>query len=230
MRIVTTSTGKATGTSVVSKVAFTVLGLLSLPALVHASLVQNGNFATWTSGAPNGWTLTHATTGSDFAENAGYQAQSQFFTAPPLGGNYAGFGSTASPTTFAGNYDEISQTIATTAGDKYDITFYLTAAASSYFRAYFGSDKLLEIDNSSVSGWKEYTFDVTASSSSTTLAFYGNNQLSWIGLGDIDVEDMGSLAPTPVPEPSTIMAAGLLLIPLGVSSIRILRRKMAANI
>jgi hypothetical protein len=223
MKTVTTSTGKAIGASAVSKAALTALALLSLPALLHANLAVNGNFATTTSGVPNDWQLTKAASGSDFAKNA--------YSPPSPGGNVASFGAISSPTSFANDYDELSQTIATTAGDKYDITFYLAAGATSYFRAYFGSGKLIELDNPNAFGWKEYTFDCVASSSSTTLAFYGNNVTSWVGLADVNVEDLGTTVPTVptvLPEPSTIIGAALLLIPLGISSTRILRRKLTA--
>jgi hypothetical protein len=58
----------------------------------------------------------------------------------------------------------------------------------------------------------------------TSVATWTSLNNGWDKASDVNVQVFG----TPVPEPTTMVAGGLLLLPLGVSGLRILRRKNAA--
>jgi hypothetical protein len=153
------------------------------------NLVLNGWFTGWNAvgTVPNDWTLTRATSGSFFGEN--FEGPGS----PPEGGNAASFAATSSPTNFPGDYDEISETISTTTGAVYGVTFYLKPYPGSYFVADFGDHQLLALAPSSEAyEWTQYAFLVVADSTSMTLAFYGNGNDTGIGklvhVSDVDVE------------------------------------------
>lgn len=154
-----------------------------------ANLVLNGWFTGWNGlgTVPNDWTLTRATSGSFFGENIEGPGT------PPEGGNAASFAAVSSPTNFPADYDEISQTISTTTGAIYGVTFYLKPYPGSYFVADFGDHQLLALAPASGAyEWTEYSYLVVADSTSMTLAFYGNGNDTGVGkvvhVGDVDVE------------------------------------------
>jgi hypothetical protein len=171
------------------------LGLVVLVSIIFAAqafpanLVLNGWFTGWNGvgTVPDDWTLTRATNGSFFGED--FEGPGT----PPEGGHAASFASTSSPTNFPGDYDEISETISTTVGAVYGVTFYLKPYPGSYFVADFGDHQLVALAPAATSyEWTEYSYLVVADSTSMTLAFYGNGNDTGIGklvhVGDVDVE------------------------------------------
>ena len=167
-----------------------VLAFFAFGAQVFpANLVLNGWFTGWNGvgTVPDDWTLTRATNGSFFGEN--FEGPG----APPEGGNAASFAAIDSPTNFPGDYDEISETISTTTGAVYGVTFYLKPYPGSYFVADFGDHQLVAMAPASGAyEWTEYSYLVVADSTAMTLAFYGNGNDTGIGklvhVGDVDVE------------------------------------------
>lgn len=75
------------------------------------------------------------------------------------------------------------------------------------------------IGSSVVNRWETFDFMFTATSASTVISFNGvaaDNQ-KYIGLDNVDVEA--------VPEPATMIAGALLLLPFGASAFRIIRNR-----
>ena len=69
--------------------------------------------------------------------------------------------------------------------------------------------------------WENFGFVFAATSASTTLSFAGvgaNNQ-AYVGLDNVSL--------TAIPEPTTMIAGALLLLPFGASTLRMLRRRTA---
>jgi hypothetical protein len=100
----------------------------------------------------------------------------------------------------------LSQTLATIAGDTYQITFYLmqdTAPVPGYnhsFDATFGATTLLDLLNPATSGvWTEYTFSETATAASTALNFAVVNDDNYWSFDDASVVNTTAAA---VPEPA----------------------------
>jgi hypothetical protein len=154
-----------------------------------ADLVLNGWFTGWNGVGtlPNDWTLTRASSGSFFGEN--FEGPGT----PPEGGNAASFAAISSPTNFPTDYDELSETISTTTGAIYGVTFYLKPYPGAYFVADFGDQQLLALAPSpGPYEWTEYSYLVVADSTSMTLAFYGNGNDTGVGklvhVSDVDVE------------------------------------------
>src|SRR5262249_39964371 len=119
---------KAQGSRPLS-IAVALLALVALPSYGHANLVQNGDFAGCSGFAPantcSPWVFTPAASGSYFFYNG----------VPGEGAVFAGL--------TTGSYDSISQTIATTPGDSYTISFDLTlgGGGNQGFIADFGTSQ-----------------------------------------------------------------------------------------
>ncbi|WP_199104501.1 PEP-CTERM sorting domain-containing protein [Aquitalea sp. ASV11] len=163
--------------------------LLASP-LAHANLVQNGDFSQgWTD-----WSLTRAAFGTDI-----YLP----------GNNTIGFGAVSPP-----YMDTISQTLATTAGSSYALTF-------SFWNGNYNNNQLNALINGHIAesfsnvnagiGYTPSQYVFTATSNSTVLSFSGYNVPSWTYLSNVAVNQV-----SPVPEPETyaLMGMGLLAITL----------------
>jgi len=181
--------------------------LLGAAASAHANLVTNGGFET---GDFSGWTLTG---------NPGFIS----ITNNAHSGNFAGsFGAVGSDTF-------LSQTLATTAGTSYTLTFFLTnlGGPTNDFSVSFGGQNLtgggtpaLPILNSGPFPYTEYTVDVTATGSSSVLQFAMRQDPSFWNIDDITV-DANAAA---VPEPATLAIFGTALAGFGL----LRRRRKAA--
>lgn len=177
----------STGTRFVLCILLT-LALCGAAYADPVNLVVNGDF----SNGGAGWSVNYA-------------AQNSFFG---FGDGYAAFGATS-----PGYLDQISQTLATTAGKSEVLTFSLTneyAYNTAEFQVIWDGKVIADILPSSPFGSKTYTFLLTGTGSDT-LSFAGYNAPGWFELRDVSVT-------TPVAEPA--LAALLLLGLGGVSGVR----------
>ena len=156
--------------------------------MTTANLVANGNFAT---GDFTDWTLGgNYTSGQIFIDTDGEG-----------GSTYAaGLGSTG------GSDGTLSQTIATTAGQTYTLSFWLQnegGAGSNDFTAMWDGQPLLALTNASASGYTEYTFTVTAIGATSTLEFSAANNASQWNLDNISLTAGSSTSAPAAPAVST---------------------------
>ena len=163
------------------------LALVALPSSGQANLVQNGDFAGCTGTTCSPWIFVPAAEGSEFEFLLG---SADFFGTSP------------------GNYNSLSQTITTTPGNSYTISFNLNVddpTTNQGFVVDFGTSQLLNLLNTGTS--KLYTFDVDASGSSTALDFMGYNVPSNTFLSEVSVTP--DEVATPVPAALPLFATGL---------------------
>ncbi len=140
-----------------------------------SNLVANGSFET---DSLSGWTVG----GNSAVVSAGPQL---FVDAKPESGSYAAaFGSMGSDGT-------LSQTIATTPGETYTLSFWLEndAPGANDFKALWNGQPLLSLTNASQSGYTEHTYAVTATGSSSTLEFSARNDPSQWDLDNVSLVD-----------------------------------------
>jgi hypothetical protein len=153
--------------------------------------VANGNFAT---GSFSGWTL-----GGDDTPDVIY-----INTSGEGGSTYAAaMGSVGSDGT-------ISQTVATTAGQTYTLSFWLQNEASgpNDFSAIWNGQTLLSLTNQAAFGYTEHTYTVTATSSSTVLEFSARQDPSHWDLDNISLTATGT-ASAPLPTAPVIQTAAV---------------------
>ncbi len=176
----------------------------------RAAAITNGGFET---GALTGWTLSNASA-FDTVCPAGLPLGSS--TCISNSGTYAmafgQFGSSAS----------LSQTIATTPGGIYTISFFLAndnptdELGNAFAVRWDGATVFSLVDPQATFGYsKRMILNVTAASSSTVLAFDGqNDSYSWY-LDDVTIADS--------PEPASLLLTGLGLAAVAAASKRLRR-------
>jgi hypothetical protein len=126
-------------------------------------------------------------------------------------------------------FDSLTQTLATTPGRTYTLSYWVQLDFSSGFPDEF---RVLW-DGSVVSGsdltpnpgdsfpYQQFTFTVTATGASTDLTFQGINNPSWFDLDDISVQD--------TPEPASMTLMGIGVLGLGGYVWRRRRQRVAAT-
>jgi hypothetical protein len=166
--------------------------------------VTNGSFET---DSFSGWTVG----GNSGASTFGPQ---MFIDTTPENGAYAAaLGSMGSDGT-------LSQTIATTAGSTYTLSFWLKKEGSdpNDFKATWNGQTLLSLANATQSGYTQYTYTMTATGAASTLQFSARNDPSQWDLDNISLTASGtSSAPPPAAAPigsTAAMTAGLMGAPL----------------
>ncbi len=219
-----------------AKIIPCVLALASFQVYGSPNLVQNGGFETTPYGAD--WTVTLAPaipatgTGSHF--NFGGvipPGTDPGGNSPNSGVSSANFGANT-PGTGLSVDDVITQTVPTTGGDEYQVSYYLRTAGetghigvSGYaqFVSSFGGQTLQNLhDPDPTFGYTEFTYEVEATSSSSVLSFAGQCVNGWFNLDDVSVTDLGN-GSTGVPD--TASTFGLLSVTL--AGLAGLRRKLA---
>jgi hypothetical protein len=114
--------------------------------------------------------------------------------------------------------DSISQSIPTTPGAIYTVTFWLANDENSdIFTATFGATNLVSFFNMAPFDYTEYSQNVMATSVSTLLTFSGSAPIDTLFLDDV------SVVRASVPEPATL---GLLLSAL--AAFGVVRRRFQA--
>jgi hypothetical protein len=182
---------------------------------LQASLV-NGGFET---GNFSGWALS-GDTGAD-----------AFLISPSYGVAHSGtYGLYAGPYQNPINpgFGYIAQTLATVAGQTYHMSFWLRTSDGginpqvppNQFVALWGGVQVASVLDAYTLPWAEYSVNVVATGSSTELKFgFWHPPAGW-GFDDVSV--------SPVPEPTTMIAGALLLLPFGASTLRVLRKSRLA--
>ena len=169
-----------------SAIACVVLASVAPGGHASADLVVNGDFET---GDFSNWAYT---------SQDGYSFVDGGFV---HGGDYAAW---------FGDLQEdgggsISQTLATTAGTAYVLSFWFAGDGDtpSGLTAIVGGNTLYEVTNPPLSFYDLYTFDFVASGTSTLLEFDAYDDPSYINLDDV------SVIPAAVPEPASMAFLGI---------------------
>jgi hypothetical protein len=156
------------------------------PPVRAANIVVNGDFET---GDFTGWTLTGPTTFSAVD------------TVAPHTGNFAAFFGDVSTT--------LQQSLATTIGGTYEISFWLMVESDPFsqttpnsFSASFGGLPLISLVDIPEQFYTQYVFDVTATSASTDLSFDFSDPPAFLDFDDVSVSQVTSV-------PGPVVGAGL---------------------
>jgi len=183
-----------------------VAALCAAKAQAATNLVQNGSFET---GNFADWTVTN---------NPQYSLVADFVTkyfGPESGTYYAMLGS-------IGSDSYLSQTLATSIGTNYTLSFYLASDGGkpSNFSVAVGSDMLMNENNLPASSYTNYVYDFTATSTATVLKFGSMDDPGYLLLDNISVVDPPV---TGAPLPGSLWLASA---PIGlILGARLLRRK-----
>ncbi len=153
--------------------------LVSAPAIFAQNLVTNGSFET---GDFTGWT-----TGGNFVDTQVVSGVNYAYSGAQDGNFYVTMGPVSSDGT-------LSQTLATTPGAQYTITFWFASVGDSPsdFSAYWNNTPLLSFSNPNTgANWTQYTFVVTATGSDTLL-FSFRDDPGYMALDDVSVSSPGT--------------------------------------
>jgi hypothetical protein len=181
--------------------------LVGSAGLAKADLVLNGGFE---DGDFTGWT-----------KSANFYSFTTFVTAnvdgftPNSGSYFAALGA-------VGSDQYLSQSLATTVGQTYQLSYALASNDSftNDFSASVGGVTLFsQTDIAGTGSYSTYTFDFTATTSSTTLQFGFRDDPGYLALDSVSV--------TAIPEPSGFALLGMSIGCLAVGYV-LLRRKLAA--
>ena len=168
------------------------LVLAAIPASA-SELLANGGFET---GDFTGWNVNAGATFVGASGFAGYNANSGSYFAAL--GNVGGIGT-------------LSQTFSDTAGQSYQLSYFLASNGSTpnEFQTYIDGTQVFDQSNISATGtgtpfpYVQYTFSFTGTGRDT-ITFGERDDPSYLALDDVSVSE----ANAPVPEPSSLMLLG----------------------
>jgi hypothetical protein len=159
-----------------------------------ANLASNPGFET---GDFSGWTLS----GTDYLPGG----NGNYYGVDSIDAHSGSYGAYFGP---VGGVLNLTQTIATTPGTSYEISFWLAQAPAtpptyiSSFGVSFAGANLFTESPAPESNYTEYTFEATALSASSLLQFSFRNDTGFFSLDDVSVN---TSAPSAVPEPATFL-------------------------
>ena len=190
-----------------------ITALCGVSQFANANIVTNGDFET---GNINGWTI--APGGSfDFVCSSGQQAGAA--TCISHGGTHAmTFGT-------GGRIDTLSQSLVTTAGASYQLSFWLAndnpgGGGTETFQAKWDSSAVLTLGPAlNTFAYGLNTFTVTGTGHDT-LSFAARHDPSQWFLDDVKVNVVDIVNPNAVPEPGSLAIVGLALAGLMLTTKR----------
>lgn len=206
-----------------ASLALLAAGALAFAAPVHAQIVTNGGFEDSTSadGHFTGWTLSG---NADFTS----ANPNTFVFGNPHSGDFAAWLGPSSSDGF------LSQTLATTVGQTYTLTYWLAVdtpaspTVNDFITSFngqtvFTQSNLAPTDShtDSADDYTKFSFSTVATSTSTPLQFGFRNDTSEFRLDDVSVSNTTA----PVPEPSTLVSLAVLLSLTG--AVVVARRRKA---
>ncbi len=153
----------------------TATGAYTEHAQFTRSLVLNGDFE---MGDFTGWTLSGSDTNDMFVDDG-----SQTGIEPYSGYCFAALGP-------VGSLSYLSQTLSTTAGSNYLLSFWLDSPdgeTNNEFRVSWNGTTIFDETNIGAIGWTNLQFTVRATSASSVLQFGAQDDSSYLGLDDISV-------------------------------------------
>jgi choice-of-anchor C domain-containing protein len=171
-----------------------------------------GTFTTYNPGAMGGWTVVSGSV--DLIHN--YWQPAEGTQSLDTAGNISG---------------KIQQTIATTIGTTYRLTFDMSGnpdgnpTIKSLLVTFGSVSQTFNFDTTGITranmGWTAMSWDVVATSSSSLLSFQDSGGTAYGSALD-------NVSLVAVPEPATVVAGALLLLPFGASLLRIVRKNRGA--
>jgi hypothetical protein len=179
------------------------------------NLVANCGFET---GSFSGWILTGNDTPLELGNLYGVEGLDPVDGISPNSGNYQAY-----VADLRSNATTLSQTLTTSVGVEYEVSWYLaqdTAVQlpnySNAFSASFGGTTLVSLSAVPIEGYTYYSYFATATSSSTVLSLTLGNDLGEFLLDDVSASR--------VPEPASWMLA-----PGGAALLFVLHRRRPAR-
>jgi hypothetical protein len=144
------------------------------------NLIVNGGFET---GNYTGWTLVDASNDSFISTNA------QYVHSGVYGSEFGPYGASIVPP----GYGTLSQTVSTTPGAYYTMSFWLNAQdGGTLFQVWWDGAMIADLSPGPVV-FTQYTYYVTASGATAVLEFRGDNEPAWYGIDDVSVGGTGGI-------------------------------------
>jgi hypothetical protein len=188
---------------------------LAIPSAASANLILNGGFENPSPTSP--YQYRTGTQITDWNISSTHNGVVQFDSSyQPVGvPNYS-----VQLESGGSSPDSISQTVSTVPGATYFVSFMLAAWNGNVSSMNVTIDSFAHNYISSSQTYTSHSFSFVADDASATLTFVNAGTYA-VSYPQIDNVSM-------VPEPTTMMAGALLLLPFGASTLRILRKKQTA--